>query len=92
MDRKVIPELINIPKIEPDCLAQTCRDIRVPLASSPIRAPPDLQGRIFFHVTEIKQQQVEEMHHTDAGYTKTLPSCAFAQINRNCMGREIRIC
>uniref|UniRef100_A0A674HGY3 Tachykinin 1 n=1 Tax=Taeniopygia guttata TaxID=59729 RepID=A0A674HGY3_TAEGU len=33
---------------------------------------------------KIKQQQVEEMHHTDAGYTKTLPSCAFAQISRNC--------
>ncbi|XP_030922680.1 protachykinin-1, partial [Geospiza fortis] len=32
----------------------------------------------------------EEMHHTDAGYTKTLPSCAFARISRNHNGREIR--
>lgn len=30
------------------------------------------------------------MHHTDAGYTKTLPSCAFTQISRNYTGREIR--
>lgn len=63
---------------------------KVPLAFSPIRAPPDLWGRIFFHITEIKQQ-VEEINHTDAGYTKTLPSCAFAQISRNCTGREIWI-